>query len=101
VPAALKEKGKVRDILHQNGQACTCTCSEDTFEDKNGETVPTGLHVHNCDYVARRNSLIPAAEAFANARVPPDERVKQTWARLFSRQMAKLMAEPQNGSGGR
>jgi hypothetical protein len=83
------------DLL-QNGD-----CAEGRYENKTGAIVSTGLHRHSCEYIKRRNEMIGPAAAFADARVPAEQRGKQTWARLFSSQMARLMREPQNGGGGR
>jgi len=78
------------DILPQNGE--NCTCAEGKFENKDGETVPTGLAAHDCEYVR------PQAESFANSKVPEDPGGR-LWSRAFSRQMEKLMHESENGGG--
>jgi hypothetical protein len=62
--------------------------------------VPTGLRRHDCNYIARRHALIPAAVSFADALVPEEERGKQKWSKLFSKRMAELMREPETGEQG-
>jgi hypothetical protein len=54
-----------------------CSCSESKT---NG--VPNDLGVHDCGYVALRNSHIPAAEAFADKHAP---RNTADWTRVFIR----------------
>jgi hypothetical protein len=76
--------------LQQNGEKCSC--AEAKYENKTGEIVPTGLHLHDCWYIKRRNSLIPSAAAYADLRVP-DDRGGQRWTRAFSQHMKKLMRE--------
>lgn len=81
-----------------------CSCTEATFE-KNGQTVAVGLTAHNCQYIAQRNAMIPAAISFANEKYQgldmltepswfeKDEQVQVSrWTRAFVRRMDKLVA---------
>jgi hypothetical protein len=71
-------------ILLQDKNGCTCSES-------------TGLNVHNCQYRKQRDALIPIAVAFANLLFDVDERGQRLWSRVFTRELNRLMREPENG----
>jgi hypothetical protein len=67
----------------EGGILMACNCSESKT---NG--VPNNLHVHDCEYIAFRNSHIPAAMAFADKKAG---RLDSLWTRRFIRRMDELM----------
>jgi hypothetical protein len=77
----------------------TCNCIEtysntETVFDANGNEVPARLEPsphHDCTHIRERNSYIPDAEAFANARF--DQKTDgYKWTRCFSTKMDELCA---------
>jgi hypothetical protein len=62
-----------------------CNCAESKLHG-----VSNNLRRHDCQYVALRNSFIPAAEAFANKRAPRGD-----WTRVFIRKMDDLVRDDQ------
>ena len=69
-----------------------CSCHELVI---NGERVPCPTR-HCCDYVRRRNSLIPLAAARASWEEPRtsfDEQAGRRWTRIFSKTMDELSAK--------
>jgi hypothetical protein len=69
--------------LPQNNGECTCAES-------------TGLGVHDCLYVARRNALIRQAEDFANREVEIESKERR-WSRLFAGELDRLLRVRSNG----
>ncbi len=62
-----------------------CHCAEATLVEVNDAEQPTGLvfdlpAAHDCDYVTRRNKLIPLAAAFADANAQPGT---DLWTQIF------------------
>lgn len=73
-----------------------CSCAEGKIDyDNNGGVRRTELHVHNCDYVDWRNSLIPEAERLADKRC---SRVNEygRWSLEFHHIMNHLVREKEN-----
>ncbi len=60
-----------------------CNCAESRIM---GE--PNELNRHSCEYIAMRNSHIPAAEAFADRKA---RRSDPLWTRVFIRRMDMLV----------
>jgi hypothetical protein len=60
-----------------------CNCAESRTAG-----VPNYLGVHDCEYVALRNSQIPAAEAFADEQAP---RNTAEWTKVFIQKMDELV----------
>jgi hypothetical protein len=72
----------------------SCNCAEGKMQDASGAVVETmPVHVHDCEYIARRNSFIPAAQQFANIKAPPDQRGGHVWCTIFSKRMNELMRD--------
>ena len=70
-----------------------CSCAE--IKDKNGDEYPRIPEWHNCDYIRKRNRLIPQAEEYAEANAK-NEHGKVDGYRfsyIFSSQMDKLVRE--------
>ena len=82
--------GRDRNLIPDNGE--TCDCAESKYKNKLGEIVPTGLHAHCCEYVKLKNSLIPAAEAFADRAVATDSKDRR-WARFFGSRARQIDAQ--------
>jgi len=73
-----------------------CSCAEGKIEYRNGQPVlRNDLHVHNCDYIDWRNSLIPRAEKLADEVY---SRVKEygKWSLEFHRVMGRLVKNGEN-----
>lgn len=77
-----------------------CDCREGIIERYDADGVklfeaPTKLHVHNCEYIMRRNELIPQAERLALARVGLGDNGKpqSRFSRVFILTMDKLASE--------
>ena len=69
-----------------------CSCSEAYYIDRQGRTrYAPGMH--DCAYIARRNSLIPEAERRAHAATKAERGTllhSQSWAMAFSAAMTEL-----------
>jgi len=78
-----------------------CDCDEGVFT-KDGKEIIIGLNVHDCQYIAQRNALIPEAMSAANnkhkirdSKTEPSwwdgKPVKiNLWSREFLAQMDKM-----------
>lgn len=56
-----------------------CDCKEGKFI-KDGHKIVTGLNVHDCQYIAQRNSLIPKAAELADSKYKiTDSRIEPSW----------------------
>jgi hypothetical protein len=74
-----------------------CSCDELLIK---GRRVPMPPG-HDCDYIARRNALIPQAEKIASAKVATargDGKGTAAWTRAFSIAMDELSRPLLNGS---
>jgi hypothetical protein len=73
-----------------------CHCAEARYERDNSEVVQTKLGIHDCEYILKRNALIPRAERTADAiagrrgLVATDDVL---WSRSFHRAMNALVKE--------
>jgi len=66
-----------------------CSCQE--IKDKNGKEFERIPHWHNCDYIRKRNKLIPQAEEFALLYSMKDGKMDtDKFTKIFSRQMDSL-----------
>lgn len=75
-----------------------CTCAEAYYIDKQGRT-KYFKGQHDCQYIAKRNSLIPEAERRANLATKHERGTllhAQSWARAFNAVMAELMGHNVN-----
>lgn len=82
-----------------------CRCYETFIEEDDGrndrssarlERIP-GSFMHDCDYIQKRNKLIPLAEAEANAEFPAEANTKNKhtseWCQSFFDHMDRLVRE--------
>jgi hypothetical protein len=70
-----------------------CKCPEGRYLDKTGKERKVPAQ-HNCDYIARRNSMIPEAERRANAATKAERGTllhSQAWSRAFFAAVNELM----------
>ena len=73
-------KGEV--IMH-------CNCPEGFIRQPDSTTIRTGLGVHDCAYIMRRNTLIPAAVDYADSKgFAPKE--KKEWNQAYQNKMNEL-----------
>jgi len=57
-----------------------CSCSEG-FTEKDGKKIANGLNVHDCEYIAQRNALVPMAMKLTNQVYKRDQLIEeQSWA---------------------
>jgi hypothetical protein len=78
-----------------------CECSEGFVEEyaSDGVTLlirrPTRLGRHNCEYIKRRNALIPEAKRLASNTIDTDGvgRLKYDYSKLFIQTMNMLARE--------
>ena len=69
-----------------------CTCKEMYFEDENtGKTValPEDFNNHSCDYIEKRNSLIPDAQRYANNKMREAEKKgsRENFTKIYCERM--------------
>lgn len=70
-----------------------CTCAEGfSRQTDDGELIPTGLHVHDCAYIKRRNAALDEAEAIAT-RAANGKRHGRGWHKAFFDAVNELSAE--------
>lgn len=70
---------------------CSCLEGKITYTDGRG-SVDTHLNVHDCDYIVKRNELIPRAERLATMEIGKDRNTDKSaaWSLAFHRHMTKL-----------
>jgi len=70
-----------------------CNCQE--IKDKNGNEYPRIPEWHNCDYIRKRNKLIPKAELYAieNSKSVSGKVDGYKFTQLLSNEMDRLAAE--------
>lgn len=70
-----------------------CNCQE--IKDKNGNEYPRIPEWHNCDYIRKRNKLIPKAVAYAKANSYNEQGITDGYkfTQLLSVEMDRLAAE--------
>ncbi len=92
-----------------------CNCPEATLEDAMGRRMPLpGPDLHSCEYVKRRNALIPLAEKATDIAFPKptkgnrfddeewDERLekwKTNWNKEYGRHMKRLWEKERKNGG--